>query len=143
LLHIWKTFEENHGSPEDVKKIEGMMPIQARVRHVDQETGQMVEGPSLFPSFRYHSCILITVHVDWDFVFADDEREAHPTSFKFMQMAHAWKQSQAKAGGAGGTSGLLAGFTAAKATAESESEEEGESDGDEKSDVASSEDEEE
>ncbi|KAF8196043.1 pre-mRNA-splicing factor CLF1 [Pholiota molesta] len=122
LLHIWKTFEENHGSPEDVKKVEGMMPIQARVRHVDQETGQMVE--------------------DWDFVFADDEREAHPTSFKFMQMAHAWKQSQAKAG-AGGTSGLLAGFAAAKATAESESEEEDESDGDEKSDVASSGDEEE
>ena len=27
----------------------------------------------------------------WDYVFADDEREANPTSFKFLQMAHAWK----------------------------------------------------
>ncbi|KAF9478974.1 TPR-like protein [Pholiota conissans] len=117
LLHIWKTFEESHGSPEDVKKVEGMMPIQARVRHVDQETGQMVE--------------------DWDFVFADDERESNPTSFKFMQMAHAWKQSQAKSGA--GTTGLLSGFTSAKAAQQSDSEEEEEEDNDDaKSDVASS-----
>ncbi|KAF8954765.1 hypothetical protein BDZ97DRAFT_1927792 [Flammula alnicola] len=122
LLHIWKTFEENHGSPEDVKKVEGMMPIQARVRHVDQETGQMVE--------------------DWDFVFADDERESNPTSFKFMQMAHAWKQAQAKGaagGAAGGASGVLSGFTAAKASRKTDDEEEA----DAQSDVASSQGEEE
>lgn len=35
----------------------------------------------------------------WDYVFADDEREANPTSFKFLQMAHAWKAK--KEGGAG------------------------------------------
>jgi crooked neck len=29
-------------------------------------------------------------------VFADDERKANPTGFKFLQMAHAWKESQAK-----------------------------------------------
>jgi crooked neck len=36
-------------------------------------------------------------------VFADDEREANPTSFKFLQMAHAWKTAQQglKSGGAG------------------------------------------
>jgi crooked neck len=45
-------------------------------------------------------------------VFADDERESNPTSFKFLQMAHAWKSGQAKKGGAGSGSGLLSGFVA-------------------------------
>jgi crooked neck len=27
LLEVWKTFEQNNGLPEDVKKVEGMMPI--------------------------------------------------------------------------------------------------------------------
>jgi crooked neck len=53
--------------------------------------------------------------VDWELVFADDEREANPTSFKFLQMAHQWKNSQSrKAGG----SSLLSGFTAATVTGE-------------------------
>lgn len=43
-------------------------------------------------------------------VFADDERESNPTSFKFLQMAHAWRNAQAKR--AGGGSALLSGFTA-------------------------------
>jgi crooked neck len=52
---------------------------------------------------------------DWDLVFADDERESNPTSFKFMQMAHAWKQAQKGASGTSGTgaSKLLSGFTPA------------------------------
>jgi len=33
-----KTCEQNNGSPEDVKKVEGMMPIVTKKRHVDQET---------------------------------------------------------------------------------------------------------
>jgi crooked neck len=44
-------------------------------------------------------------------VFADDERESNPTSFKFLQMAHAWKNAQAKKTGTG--SAVLSGFTAA------------------------------
>ena len=81
--------------------------------------------------------------VDWDFVFADDERESNPTSFKFMQMAHAWKQAQAKAATeSGGPSGVLSGFAAAKGT-QSDSDEEDEEEDDGKSDVASSQDEEE
>lgn len=36
-------------------------------------------------------------HSDWDMLFADDEREANPTSFKLLQMAHAWKNAQAAA----------------------------------------------
>lgn len=37
-------------------------------------------------------------HLDWDMLFADDEREANPTSFKLLQMAHAWKNAQANTG---------------------------------------------
>ncbi|KAF9555447.1 pre-mRNA-splicing factor CLF1 [Agrocybe pediades] len=106
LLEVWKTFEQNHGTEEDQKKVEGMMPIVTKKRHVDQETGQMVE--------------------DWDLVFADDERESNPTTFKFMQMAHAWKQAQAnKNAGGGGAS-----------SEEEEDEEEEDEDG--KEDVESS-----
>ena len=36
-------------------------------------------------------------------VFPDDEREANPASFKFLEMAHKWKRMQAT----GGTSSLL------------------------------------
>ncbi|KAF7763681.1 hypothetical protein Agabi119p4_8218 [Agaricus bisporus var. burnettii] len=91
LLETWKTFEESHGTPEDVAKVQAMMPIVSKRRHVDQETGQTVE--------------------DWDLVFADDEREANPTSFKFLQMAHAWKAKSAGAGAAeSGARGALAGF---------------------------------
>ncbi|KAJ6623458.1 hypothetical protein B0H10DRAFT_2162458 [Mycena sp. CBHHK59/15] len=90
LLEVWKTFEEANGSTDDVAKVQGMMPIVSKRRHVDKETGQTVE--------------------DWDMVFADDERESNPTSFMFLQKAHAWKNAQAKSGGT-----VLSGFTAATA----------------------------
>ncbi|KIK68727.1 hypothetical protein GYMLUDRAFT_190062 [Collybiopsis luxurians FD-317 M1] len=85
LLEVWKTFESTHGTADDVAKVNGMMPIVSKKRHVDQETGQMVE--------------------DWDLVFADDERENNPASFKLLQMAHAWKNQQKSAATAvgGGT----------------------------------------
>jgi len=100
LLEIWKTFEQTHGSADDVAKVQGMMPVRGKKRHVDPETGQMVED------------------VEW--VFADDERETNPTTFKFMAMAHAWKMNQAKNGG--GAASLLSGFTAAKASVSVEKE---------------------
>lgn len=119
-----------------------MMPIQARVRHVDQETGQTVEG--LFPTSPGYNINILTLPSlpDWDFVFADDERESNPTSFKFMQMAHAWKQAQAKNAAAGGSSGVLSGFAAAKTARESDEDEDEDSE-EEKSDLASSQDEDE
>jgi crooked neck len=62
---------------------------------------------------------------DYDYIFADDEREANPTSFKFLQMAHAWAAAKkagaagsgAGAGGGGGSGGggALSRFTAALA----------------------------
>ncbi|KAI0267390.1 pre-mRNA-splicing factor CLF1 [Gloeopeniophorella convolvens] len=104
LLQVWQTFEEQRGSPDDVAKVEGMMPVQGKRRYVDEETGQLVE--------------------DYDYIFADDEREANPTSFKFLQMAHAWAAAK-KSGGAG----ALSGFTAAK-TGDEDKEDEAKSDGD-------------
>ncbi|ETW77153.1 hypothetical protein HETIRDRAFT_388667 [Heterobasidion irregulare TC 32-1] len=87
LLQVWKNFEEKRGTSEDVARVQGMMPIQGKRRYVDEETGQLVE--------------------DYDYIFADDEREANPTSFKFLQNAHAWKAARAS----GATT--LSGFTAA------------------------------
>lgn len=45
-------------------------------------------------------------------VFADDERESNPTSFKFLQMAHEWAK-RSKTGGGAAPSSLFAGFAAA------------------------------
>ncbi|KAK7695507.1 NineTeen Complex (NTC) component [Cerrena zonata] len=46
---------------------------------------------------------------DWDMVFADDERESNPTTFKFLQMAHLWSQAK-KSGQAVQPSALLSGL---------------------------------
>ena len=48
-----------------------MFPIVSLKRVYDPETDTHVE--------------------DWVMVFKDDERDSNPTSFKFLQMAHAWK----------------------------------------------------
>jgi len=77
LLEAWKKFEQDHGTEDDVGKVQGMMPIVVKKQHIDQETGQVVED------------------ADSELVFADDECDANPTSSKFFQMAHAWKNSQA------------------------------------------------
>ena len=51
--------------------------------------------------------------VDWDIVFANDERESTHTTFKFfLEMARAWKVAQAKSGG-GASATALSGFAAA------------------------------
>jgi len=117
LLDVWKSFEETHGTADDVTKVEGMKPIVGTKRHVDEETGQVVE--------------------DYDLIFADDERESNPTSFKFLQMARAWKSSLA--GGA-----PLSGFvppadqSAPAESAAAQGDAEGKDSEDSASDVASS-----
>lgn len=121
LLQVWKSFEEQHGSADDIAKVEGMMPVQGKRRYVDEETGQLVE--------------------DYDYIFADDEREANPTSFKFLQMAHAWAASRKSGGagsgagnagnGGGGGGGALSRFAAARAQDDSDRDSRAESDGDE------------
>ncbi|KAF9781226.1 TPR-like protein [Thelephora terrestris] len=77
ILEVWKSFEEKHGTPADVAKVQEMFPIVSLKRVYDPETDTHVE--------------------DWVMVFKDDERESNPTSFKFLQMAHAWKAKGKKA----------------------------------------------
>jgi hypothetical protein len=36
----------------------------------------------------------ILLSIDWDILFADDEREANPATFKFIQNALAWKNKE-------------------------------------------------
>ena len=103
LLEVWKTFEQNYGSEETVAKVQAMMPFPAKKQIEDPETGQMVE--------------------EWHLVFPDDEKEKNPTSFKFLQMAHAWKKQKEQAG----TGKALSGFVAA---AKKQDEEEDDSDDD-------------
>ncbi|KAK7462748.1 NineTeen Complex (NTC) component [Stygiomarasmius scandens] len=96
LLEVWKSFEENQDNEEGVKKVQNMMPVVSKKRHVDEETGQTVE--------------------DWELVFADDERESNPSTFMFMKMAHAWKAQQAQKSASvadNSSSKMLSGFVAA------------------------------
>lgn len=51
LLEAWKKFEQNHGDESGVAKVQGMMPIVGRKQHVDQETGQVVEGSPASSSY--------------------------------------------------------------------------------------------
>ncbi|KAG8785197.1 NineTeen Complex (NTC) component [Ceratobasidium sp. 428] len=75
LLESWKAFETEHGTEEHVAKVQAMMPQIIKRWRKSDESGALEEY--------------------WDMLFADDEREANPTSFKLLQMAHAWKNAQA------------------------------------------------
>jgi hypothetical protein len=44
LLDVWKAFEETHGTEDNVAKVQGLMAIVSKWQHVNQETGQTVEG---------------------------------------------------------------------------------------------------
>ncbi|KAG8832668.1 NineTeen Complex (NTC) component, partial [Serendipita sp. 399] len=80
LLEGWMKFEQESGTDEDVARVQARMPqVTKRWRKLD--TGDMEEY--------------------WDILFADDEREANPATFKFIQNALAWrnKDGTAKTGG--------------------------------------------
>ena len=87
-----------------------MMPIVSRKRRTVDDAGDMVEECKLNCRDKTH---ISDIYVDWDMVFPDDEREANPASFKFLEMAHKWKQMQAAKGGSGGGGGLGAMLAAA------------------------------
>lgn len=90
-----------------MSRVQGMMPIVGRKQHVDRETGQVVEGMVFYLLFIKR---VVNSVLDWELVFADDEREVNPASFNILKMAHAWKNAQAKKGGG---SAILSGFVAA------------------------------
>jgi crooked neck len=137
LLEVWKTFEESNGTEEDVKRVQGMMPIVAKRRHVDEETGQVVEGKSFSVRSSLHTLIAYVSVPDWEMVFADDERENNAAPFTFLQNALAWRNKQAAGGGASssGTGGLLSGFARASQPSNTDNRD------DDASSVASSDDE--
>ena len=54
LLQVWKSFEEQRGTADDIAKVDGLMPVQGKRRYVDEETGQLVEGTHIRPSL---SCL--------------------------------------------------------------------------------------
>ncbi|CAG8754608.1 2659_t:CDS:2, partial [Acaulospora colombiana] len=73
LLEGWKKFEEENGTEEDVERVQARMPqVTKRWRKLD--TGDMEEY--------------------WDILFADDEREANPATYKFIQNALAWRNKE-------------------------------------------------
>jgi crooked neck len=93
LLEHWKTFLEVNGTSDDVQCVKDMMPIKGKKRTYDEQTDQFVEGLylRLFYSPKFELLLCIS---DNEYIFLDDERESNPTSSKFLQMAHAWKNSQ-------------------------------------------------
>ena len=93
LLESWKAFEETNGDAEHVTTVQNMFPIVSKKRKVD-DAGQVVEGTLQLLCAHASAHTYIVFPADWDMVFADDERESNPTSFKFLQMAHAWAQKR-------------------------------------------------
>jgi len=72
LLNAWRSFEQTHGSPEDIEKIEKQMPRKVKKRRKIEED-------------RFEEYI--------DYVFPADDESAAKMS-KLLQMAHAWKSKQ-------------------------------------------------
>ncbi|KAJ9103215.1 NineTeen Complex (NTC) component [Naganishia friedmannii] len=77
LLEAWNAFEQEHGDEESLAKVQTLMP------KVMKKWRQAEDGSGLEEYY--------------DMVFADDEREANPASFKFFQAAQEWKQRAAMA----------------------------------------------
>lgn len=83
MLEAWKTFEEQHGTDEDLAHVQEMMPTtRKRWRKAEDGSGALEEY--------------------WDLAFPDDEREANPSTFKFFQAAQNWAAQR----GLPGTGGL-------------------------------------
>jgi crooked neck len=94
-----------------MEKVEGMMPIVSKKRRKVDEAGDMEEECAYnnLPITWNFTCsvdllMMMTLgDADWDMVFADDERESNPASFKFLEMAHKWKKLQVTGSSAAST----------------------------------------
>lgn len=80
LLNAWKAFENAHGSPEDIEKVEKQMPRRVKKRRRLDESGLEFE--------EY-----------MDYVFPADDEGAAKLS-KLLERAHAWKREQQMGQGA-------------------------------------------
>ncbi|KAI9847540.1 MAG: NineTeen Complex (NTC) component [Thelocarpon superellum] len=74
LLNAWKSFEQTHGSAEDLEKVEAQMPRKVKKR-------RKLDGESM----EFEEYI--------DYVFPADDQQAANLS-KLLQMAHSWKKGQ-------------------------------------------------
>jgi crooked neck len=72
LLNAWKSFEQTHGSAQDIDEIEKQMPRREKKRRKIEED-------------RFEEYI--------DYIFPADDESAAKVS-KLLQMAHAWKQQR-------------------------------------------------
>ncbi|KAK6495370.1 NineTeen Complex (NTC) component [Arthrobotrys musiformis] len=73
LLNAWKSFEQTHGTPESIQKVEAQMPRKVKKRRkLDDD------------SFEEYM----------DYLFPADE-EQNAGMLKLLQAAHKWKQQQA------------------------------------------------
>jgi hypothetical protein len=84
---VWKSFEEQRGTADDIAKVEGMMPVQGKRRYVDEETGQLVEGThshSSRPKLNSPAVWQITT----TFLQMTSERPTRPLSSSFKWPMH-------------------------------------------------------
>jgi len=73
VLAAWKPFEEEHGSPESLRRLDQINPHK-----------ELAWEPSEFGGMEEV----------WAWKFDDDIQEENPNAFKFLQMARAWKTSK-------------------------------------------------
>ena len=78
LLEAWKTFEQQYGSAESIKKVQDRMP-----RVVKKRREAAMDSDGMMEEF-------------YDLLFPDDEEGKGKPAFKLLQMAHAWKAAQAQ-----------------------------------------------
>lgn len=93
-----------------MQKVQNRFPIVAKKRRVVDDVEEECMCPCLI-SIVEDKLTDTPNTIDWDMAFPDDEREANPASFKFLEMAHKWKS-------AGGGAGLLAGLRGAHSNTE-------------------------
>jgi crooked neck len=101
LLEAWKSFEEQQGSSQDVQTVQELMPkVMKKWRQAEDGSG--LEECTFARIACRISCLISTrpptLFTDWDMVFADDEKEANPASFKFFQAAQEWSKNRGNLG---------------------------------------------
>ena len=75
-----------------------MMPkVMKKWRQAEDGSG-LEECTSLVVLYHFFRIVSLTYlcceFIDWDMVFADDEKEANPASFKFFQAAQEWSRNR-------------------------------------------------
>lgn len=129
LLEAWKTFEEQHGTEEDLARVQEMMPTtRKRWRKAEDGSGQLEECEWI---------VVVPLDIadtpDWDLAFPDDERDANPASYKFFKAAQEWAAQRGQEAGA--VAAPTTGFGGLSYEMDSESESDDDDDDDEEDDA--------